>query len=164
MGFPERLSQSVVTDTLEHSELKVMPVDLVGALSGASSLGSAMFRAADGDVFAFRKAILLLAREAMNDQKIGQSAASRLAYVAIREVIHWQCRKCNGAGQVIVGDLKVVCDKCGGMGVHRWSDKERADLLKVKSWNQWDKRYTEVLSIAAIHFSRVIGSAHKKLG
>ena len=54
MGFPERLSQSVVTGTLEQNDLKLMPVDFVGSLAGASALGSDIFRAADGDAFAFR--------------------------------------------------------------------------------------------------------------
>lgn len=164
MGFPERLSQSVVTGTLEQNDLKLMPVDFVGSLSGASALGSDIFRAADGDAFAFRRAILLLAREATRKFRIGQSVAVRLASVAIQEVIYWQCRKCNGAGQVIAGELKVICDKCGGTGIHRWSDAERAKLLKVNNWSQWDKRYTDVLAIAANDFSRVVGCANKKLG
>lgn len=166
MGFAERLATAVVTDDLGHDDLRTVPVDLVASLAAASRLGSDLFRAADNDAAAFRRAILLLTRDTMVRTRIGRSQAQKLSYLAIRETLHWQCRKCDGAGQVIVGDLKVVCPKCEGTGLHRWSDNDRAKIMKIElaKWPMWSKKYSIVLCVASDAYSSVPHQANQRLG
>lgn len=166
MGFDERLNASVSTDNLRHSETKMMPVDFVASLSGASSLGSDIMRSSDYDQAALRRAMLLLTRDAINALHIGRGVASRLAVVALNEVLHWQCRRCNGAGEVIAGKIKIECPDCNGYGTHRWSDCERARLarLPTDTWRKWEKKYVLVLEIARVESSFVVGLAKKRMG
>lgn len=166
MGFAERLAQSVVTDTLEHSETHTMPVELVASMSGASRLGSDLFRAADADAAAFRRAILLLTKHVIDTLRIGRGMAQRLASMAIQETLHWQCHRCNGAGQVVVGDLKVICPVCSGATVHRWTDKERARVFGVATdkWHVWERKYSMVLGHAQSAYLATPMQARQKLG
>ena len=166
MGFAERLAKSVVTDTLEHSETQTMPVELVASMSGASRLGSDLFRAADADAAAFRRALLLLTKYVIDTLRIGRGMAQRLANMAIQETLHWQCRRCNGAGQVVVGDLKVICPICSGTTVHRWTDKERARVFGVaaEKWQVWEREYSIILCHAQSVYLSTPMQAKQKLG
>ncbi len=168
MGFAERMSQSCNTDDLKARDDKLGDVEHVAALSGAPEIGSDLLRARDYDANALRRAILLLANKAMHRLKIGRAAANMLAIVAVQEVMHWQCRKCNGAAEVIIGDLKQICPKCNGQGVHRWSDGERAQAargagLKTDNWLVWDRKYQIVLDIARRDDSQTLGCSREKL-
>lgn len=166
MGFAERLNQSVVTDNLASSDLKLMPVDFVASLSGATSLGSDLMRSSDYDLQALRRSLLLLTRDAINTLHIGRGIAQTLSLVALCELLHWQCRTCRGAGQVIAGQLKIVCPDCGGVGTHRWTDNERARTAKIphERWVKMDKKYNVVLDIARDRHTRTIGQSKKRMG
>ena len=83
MGFAERLSSACVTSDLKSVEEKIKPVEHVAALSGATSIGSDMFRARDHDISALRRAILLLARKARNELHIGMEPSQQLATAAM---------------------------------------------------------------------------------
>ena len=147
-------------------EEKIRDVEHVAALSGASDLGSDMMRARDYDPKALRRAILILASKVRTDIRLGMGPSQQLATAAILEVMHWQCRTCNGAAERVIGGVRQVCPTCRGTGVHRWIDADRAKATgyPLSNWGMWAKKYEQVIAIARRHDSATIGQAHKRMG
>ena len=147
-------------------EEKIRDVEHVAALSGASALGSDMMRARDYDPKALRRAILILASKVRTDMRLGMGPSQQLATAAILEVMHWQCRTCNGAAERVIGGVRQVCPTCRGTGVHRWIDADRAKATgyPLSNWGMWAKKYEQVIAIARRHDSATIGQAHKRMG
>ena len=147
-------------------EEKIRDVEHVAALSGASGLGSDMMRARDYDPKALRRAILILASKVRTDMRLGMGPSQQLATAAILEVMHWQCRTCNGAAERVIGGVRQVCPTCRGTGVHRWIDSDRAKATgyPLSNWGMWAKKYEQVIAIARRHDSATIGQAHKRMG
>lgn len=147
-------------------EEKIRDVEHVAALSGASALGSDMMRAMDYDPKALRRAILILASKVRTDMRLGMGPSQQLATAAILEVMHWQCRTCNGAAERVIGGVRQVCPTCRGTGVHRWIDADRAKATgyPLSNWGMWAKKYEQVIAIARRHDSATIGQAHKRMG
>lgn len=155
MGVSERLATAVGSSDLAWSEMSTKPVEYVAAMSAATGLGSDVFRAKDYDHAAFKRAVLLLARKAWRQghrQKlpISDTQARVMASIALFEIISTQCRTCRGAGVSVIDQLKVICQKCGGVQVHRYADKERAMLCNIppKTWHKYESRYLMVMEIA----------------
>ncbi len=158
MGIAERAALAVCADDLAWSELGVRPVDCVAALSAASGLGSDILRAKDYDAFALKRAVLQLTAKAMVEGRkrrlpLSRAQAQAFAVLALQEILHPQCRQCNGAA-VIVAERAVrhICPKCGGTGIHRYSDAERERLAGVPrgKWGVWESRYRLVMRIARV--------------
>ena len=166
MGFAERLSSSCVDSNLSSCEGKIRAIEHVGALSGASSIGSDLMRARDYDAGALRRAILLIARKARNELRLGMGPAQQLSTVACLELMHWQCRICHGASEQVISGIRQTCPACGGTGVHRWRDKERAAAAgySIDTWPAWNRKYEQVLTMARDYDSHTIGQAIKKMG
>lgn len=166
MGFDDRLAQACVASNLKAVEDKIRPVEHVAALAGATSIGSDMFRARDYDLGALKRAILLLAKKVRSEMNLGLGPAQQLAGAAVLEVMHWQCRTCNGASSQIVNRVRQVCPKCGGSGAHRWTDHERAKAAGYNedTWQKWAPKYEKVIAMARQHDSGTVGLAHKKMG
>ena len=166
MGFAERLSECCSTSDMTMTEEKIRDVEHVAALSGASDLGSDMMRARDYDPKALRRAILILASKVRTDIRLGMGPSQQLATAAILEVMHWQCRTCNGAAERVIGGIRQVCPTCGGTGVHRWLDTDRAKATgyPLDNWPMWAKKYEQVIAIARKHDSATIGQAFKRMG
>jgi hypothetical protein len=57
----------------------------------------------------------------------------RIAMVeqALREYLGPNCTACHGLGEMMAGERKIVCEKCGGSRIHRYSDFERARTMKL---------------------------------
>ena len=166
MGFEERLSSSCTATDLGSKDGKIRAIEHVGALSGASSIGSDLLRARDYDVGALQRAILLIARKARQDMRLGMGPAQQLATAACLELMHWQCRACNGASEMVISGIRQICPKCGGTGVHRWSDKDRAAETgySLDTWQSWNRKYEQVLAMARDYDSHTVVQAAKKLG
>lgn len=170
MGIAERLACAVQDDDLGWSELQTKPVEYVAALSAASSLGSDIFRARDHDAFALRRAVLLLAKKAMDagmkaKLPLSRAMAQEMAVSVLMELLHPKCRTCHGSAVAIVGTLKVQCPTCGGTGIHRYSDKERAKLsgIKYDEWAKFERRYRLVMTIA-LRNDTAIPKSKQKIG
>ena len=166
MGFPEKLAQSCVTSDLGAKDEQIRSVEHVAALSGASSIGSDLMRAKDYDVQALRRAILILARHARQSMRLSMEPSKWLATAAILEVMHWQCRSCNGASEQRLDGIRMICPACGGVGVHRWTDSERARVAGIPrdAWSTWAKKYERVLAYAREHDSWTVPNSAAKLG
>ncbi len=168
MGFAERLSQSCGADDLRSRSGKLGDVEHIAALSAAPDIGSDLMRARDYDVQALRRVIQRLAIKASRKLGIGTMASIMLAQVAVREVMHWQCRVCNGGAEVATETLKQVCPACGGSGVHRWKDAEREQAARQagmteEAWAFWERKYEQVLGIARQDDGETLRATHNKL-
>jgi hypothetical protein len=119
--------------SLEWSELGEKAIDRVAASGKCSKLGVSLWKAKFLlESAAYQKAqreLLLVykTRYFHDDQIIGEALVSQ----ALVEYIAPQCRVCNGEGERIVNDLKVVCEACSGSKMHRYSDKERALRMQM---------------------------------
>ena len=166
MGFNERLAECCVTSNLESKEGKIRDVEIVASLSAATHIGSDLMRARDYDAQALRRAILLIARKARQTLKIGMVPSQNLAVAVVVEIMHWQCRTCHGASEQIIGGVRQVCPTCGGTGVHRWTDAQRAKMAgyRVDTWHAWAPKYEKILAMARKEDSLTVPSAHAKLG
>lgn len=158
MGISEPLANAVHTRDMAWSELRTKPVELVAAMSGATGLGSDLFRMRGYDRAAAHRAVLVLARKAWRaghrkKLPISDAQARALAMAALIELAAPHCRTCRGARVSIVEELKVECPTCGGHGVHRYSDHERAALCGISDdrWGKYESRYLMVLQIAMSH-------------
>lgn len=150
----ERFLTSLSDDNLAWKEGSTMPIEHVAALSSASELGSDLLRARALDKQAHRRAILLLAHKAHIASKrkrltLSPAQAQIFAATAIHEVTQPQCQTCRGAKVMISGKLKIVCHQCSGVGLHRYSDRDRATLsgLTIEEWPKWEKAYHLVMRI-----------------
>lgn len=166
MGFPEKLATSCVTSDLSSKDEQIRSVEHVAALSGATSIGSDLMRAKDYDVQALRRAIYLLARHARQSMRLSMGPSMQLATAVIQEVMHWQCRSCHGASEQRVGGIRQVCPACGGVGVHRWTDTERAKEAGYsrETWAAWARKYEQMLKWARARDTETVGDAGRKLG
>jgi len=154
MNIAEILSVSVNEDNLAWKEGATMPVEYVAALSAASEIGSDLLRVRALDKQAYRRVVLLLANKAEKQGMkkrlfLSPAMAQILAVCAIHEITQPQCLVCRGAKVMVTEKLKVVCHSCGGIGLHRYSDKDRARMCGVsaESWPQWERRYHMVMQI-----------------
>lgn len=171
MGSPERLATSLSDDDLAWSDNRIKAIDHVASMAGASRLGSDLFRAADHDNFALKRAVLQLM--AMARRKLGRkrmsvtsAQAQTLAIAAIMELLAPYCRTCGGAREVMGAEIKVICPTCDGIGVHRYSDKDRAKVsgISFADWPKWEQKYELFLSIASQHYVSAPIAALKRLG
>jgi len=48
----------------------------------------------------------------------------------LHEYISDMCSWCKGAKEIMAGDKRVICDGCGGFGIKRYTDHERARAMK----------------------------------
>lgn len=159
MGKSEHLAASLSGSDLSWSEGKTKPVEYVAAMSAATRLGSDIFRAADHDAHAMRRAVLQLMSLAAkklgrNKLSITSAQAQTLAAAAILELIHPYCTTCGGAREIMGEKIKVICPTCSGIGVRRYTDSERAKIVGVKpeDWHKHERRYRVFIEIASQHY------------
>lgn len=170
MAGAESFAKAVETSDLAWSALATKPVELAAAMSGASGLGSDIFRSKGHDPAALRRAVLVLAHKsvkagAKSKLYLSQLQAQAMAVTALSEIIAPHCRVCNGARVMVLDDLKITCPTCDGIGVHRYSDADRARLCNIPAdrWHQWQSRYAMVIGIALRH-DRAPIKANERLG
>lgn len=159
MGKSEHLATSLSGSDLSWSEGKTKPVEYVAAMSAATRLGSDIFRAADHDAHAMRRAVLQLMSLAAkklgrNKLSITSAQAQTLAAAAILELINPYCTTCGGAREIMGEKIKVICPTCSGIGVRRYTDSERAKIVGVKpeDWHKHERRYRVFIEIASQHY------------
>jgi hypothetical protein len=70
---------------------------------------------------------LFLARYRSESRLIAEKCVEE----ALSEFMGPACGDCLGAREMIVGDLRVVCESCGGSGLKAYSDFERARRMSM---------------------------------
>ena len=153
------------SDLLDH--VYECDVDVVGALAFASMAGSRLLRGAYGlDAGALRSLVLTLTRRAARRRGMVGPVAKRIAIQALREYVLPRCRVCLGAREQIAGSLRVVCPLCEGSGLHRYSDRERAEALG-ESVQDYRRHYaaslTELVRYVASLSSPAVGIIRAQL-
>jgi hypothetical protein len=107
-------------------------IDRVAASGKASALGVCLWKSKymlEGDAYRkAHKALLVIFQARYADEYF---VAGALVGQAMREYIAPQCTACNGEGERMVNDGRVVCDFCSGSKTHRYSDTERAKLMQI---------------------------------
>lgn len=69
----------------------------------------------------------VLARYKHEDRGIAQ----KLVDQALIEFIASFCPTCGGAREIMLNELRVLCDTCGGSGVRRYSDYDRCRMMQI---------------------------------
>lgn len=57
--------------------------------------------------------------------------AARVVEQAFHEFLSAMCRDCQGAKELMAGELRVVCQTCEGSGIRRYTDFERARSMQI---------------------------------
>jgi len=134
-----------LTASLE-SGVQEMPVDRIAAFSRASRLGTLLWRLKWGfDATVYKRTTELLADEAHTSPK--------MAEMLIREWLNPNCEACRGAKETILCDRRILCPKCQGLGLKRYSDHARARFMdmRLEDWREISgqvKRVTQRLNRA----------------
>lgn len=55
----------------------------------------------------------------------------KIAKQGVNEYKLSYCSKCNGARELIAGNLRIICEACAGQGIRRWTDFERARAMSL---------------------------------
>jgi hypothetical protein len=119
--------------SLEWDENREKAVDRVAASGKASSLGVNLWKARYMlESPAYKMAIKGLiehyrARYVSEDIGIAQMVVEQV----LSEYLASFCSTCNGSRELIINELKVTCDTCRGSGLKRYSDLERAGMMKM---------------------------------
>lgn len=106
--------------------------DTLIAVGGqASRLASLLLRARNAGQDQWGREIVLLLAHRIKRHKLSRGIAERVAFAALMEWLQPHCRCCNGAREIQQDKLLVICHSCGGVGVHRYTDTERAGMCGV---------------------------------
>lgn len=132
--------------SLEWAEERERAVDRVAASGRAPRLGLDLW-----------KARYLLESKAYQDARKGLVHAFRERYVhetpsiaekcteeALSEFLGPACSTCNGARELVIGDLRVECEPCHGSGLKVYSDWERASRMQLSL--QWVRKLAPKLA------------------
>lgn len=118
---------------LGWDENREKAIDRVAAAGKASELGVNLWKARYMlEVKAYqstREGLVALYRERYRREE------PRLVASVIDQCLHEFlspfCGSCNGAKEMMAGDLKVTCQSCSGTGVRRYGNEERARAMKI---------------------------------
>ena len=168
MAITERLLLAASSPTLAWRDNATMPVEFVAALSAASDLGSDILRAKGGDQGAWRRAVIAVIGKVIKKsykarQPLSPAMAQIMAVCALVERIHPHCKTCHGAKVMQTALLKITCPTCGGHGIDRYTDRERAKLCGVGDWEPWQAQYAIVQQIIQAH-DTADSDADRRLG
>jgi hypothetical protein len=151
MGLRESIAHSLNSTHLEPSEFECA-IDRIGALARTTALGSALWRYGyGGDESAARSVIKHLLRKAERRTKIYKhhddfKLLKKTCVMVLHEWKYKGCMGCGGAGEISSEKLKVVCQPCGGTGLHRFSDQERMTALNIEreKYAAWQRNISDV--------------------
>jgi len=108
-------------------------VDRVAASGRASTLGLQIWKARYMlESKAYQDAIKGLTAHYLCRYKAERpDMARRLAEEILSEFMGPSCTTCNGARELVVEELRVMCDTCRGTGLKHYTDIERAGRMKL---------------------------------
>ena len=159
----EALIKATDARNLEWDEYE-KPVDRVVAIAHAAKgneVGALMLRVEALDEASLRKAVLLVSRALAHSHRVNRSHGERIAFAVIREHLHPGCLQCGGKGELHrEAEMVVSCHICGGTGLRRYTDTDRAALVGAK-YNA--KAYAAALEMVRDALSRVVRVANSQL-
>lgn len=117
--------------SLEWSAERERAIDRVAASGKCPPLGLSLWKARYMlEAAAYRNArdgLFKLCRDRYTREK--PEILVKLVDQSLHEWLSSACAECNGATEVMAGDLRVICSVCRGSGVKRYSDEERARAM-----------------------------------
>jgi hypothetical protein len=117
---------------LDWSEIQEKAIDRVAASGKATTLGISLWKARyQLESRAYQTALKQALEAFCKRYRDRNAVAEQIVAQAMREYIDSCCKTCNGVGEMVINDLRVVCDACAGSKVHRYSDRERAERMTV---------------------------------
>jgi hypothetical protein len=124
---------ATATASLEWSEQRERAIDRVAAAGLAPRLGMDLWRARyQLSLQSFRDAHQGLVQLYQTRYKSETTdMACRIVDEALSEFMGPACTSCNGAREMILDQLKIVCTTCEGSGLRRYSNFERARRMQV---------------------------------
>lgn len=122
-----------VLASLEWSPERERAVDRCAAAGRADELGVLLWRSRYcNESAAYVKARGLLVRLYLQRYKSEKpETALKVVEEALSEWLGPACSSCNGARELIHEGLRITCNSCGGSGLKRYSDFERAGRMKM---------------------------------
>lgn len=137
------------TDDYQHHDVDA----LIAVGAKVSRLASLLLRIKNADQSRWtHEAILLLAKPLTKKYKLSRSVSERIAHAALIEWIRPHCRHCNGASEIRQDNgVTIQCHSCGGIGVHRYGDRERERLCGIKFVGNVAAAHNLILSNISYH-------------
>lgn len=128
---------------------------------GASRLASLLLRVRNAEQPRWaREAALLLASPVMKTFRLSRDVAERIAAAAMTEWSQPHCRSCGGAGSTHRDDgVVIVCWKCDGVGVWRYTDRDREEMVREKFRGRVASAYDAVMSSITTHVGDGLSAA-----
>lgn len=130
-----------------HAEF-ARAIDTLTAVGMSDALGSALFRVKYcNDTGAYQRALALLAKEGATRLRVMPQYAKRLAKAAIKEWVIDADPHCQGSGLFVQQNgVSVSCTKCGGTGMRKWEDHERAlaSGIPVEAWPKHQRNFEKI--------------------
>lgn len=152
------LHSSLEWDDSEHERA----IDKVTAFSYSDRLGTMLWRFRDSNDRTVHKTIILLLAKQLEKQLPSQFNRGKVIKIAGQALKEWSltnCRTCYGSGEIMAGELKVVCRVCGGSGVKRYSDRERERVMG----GHHPKHMKYLLDVITWHYSIVSAQMRRRL-
>lgn len=119
--------------SLEWDEDYERAIDRIAAAGMCERFGLDLWRARYAlDVASYqsaRKLLVILFRERYRSEDPG--VVEKVVEQCLHEFLSSACIACNGAREIIAGDLRRVCDTCGGTGVRRYSESTRSRMMEI---------------------------------
>ena len=114
----------------DHGE---RPIDRVAAAGLADPLGMMLWRAkyegSEGQALeAWRNLVFVLESRYRAENK---ETCERIVSQCMREYLHASCEICLGRGEMMLEKIRIVCNRCHGVKVKRYSDIDRARSMKI---------------------------------
>lgn len=150
--------------TLAWDENYEKPVDRIVAIAHATRrnpMGGLMLRIEALDASSLRKVILLITRSLARTHNINRSHGERIAVAVLMEIMQPGCPYCGGKGEIHPeAEAVTSCSSCGGTGLHRYSNTDRAGMAGGK-FNA--KAYEAALNQARDALVKVVRAANNLL-
>jgi hypothetical protein len=118
--------------SLEWSEHE-RAVDRVAACGKADALGVAIWKAKYGlESACYHAAVKGLTKAYLARYKReGQPLAEMLCEQVLSEFIAQFCVACQGRRELVIDDRMQACTACAGSGVRRYTDEQRARMMRI---------------------------------
>ena len=113
---------------LQWSEISERPSDRVSASGLCDELGVRLWKIRYMKEKKYEPEAILKISLRLNKRSpaLPELICFKIAKQCLTEYKDNFCKTCKGAKEMIVGQRRIVCEKCTGFGIRRWTDFERA--------------------------------------
>lgn len=167
MSVREKIVGAFESKSLAWEQDFERAIDRLTAVGMSDALGSALFRAKYcNDAAAYQQALAILAKDGAKKLRVMPGYARKLAKVAIKEWIVDADPHCRGSGVFVQSNgIGVSCPKCGGTGMKKWEDHERALVsgIPVESWDKHQRNFDKISECLSRATSALCGKVNALL-